>query len=153
MLGQLFAYYENYEKELRKLYAKASPMAGILGMGNHPKDAPCNMEFYENVENWTREFLASNPSQPEVEEVAEWMLRLADDHRKDKTYWFASAIQVHTKELIPLMSREKALELYQWYESAYPVKEWLPIQREIHKTLQKQSGQSGPKMRGLFRKK
>ena len=153
MLSQLCAYYDEYEEKLLKLYEKASPMAGVWGMGNHPKDAPCNEEFYENIETWTREFLAGNPSQQEAEAVAEWMLRLAEVHRQDKTFWFCFAIQVHAKGLIPLMSREKAHELKNWYDEAYPLRERLPTQRDIYKALEKKSGLHGDKNFGFFRKK
>ena len=153
MLDQLFAYYNTYEDKLLKLYEKASPMAGILGMGNHPKDAPCNDEFYENVENWTKEFLEGTPSQQVAEAAANWMLKLAHEHRKDKTYWFSCAIQGHAKGLILLMGQGEALELQKWFDEAYPARERLPIQREIVKLLEKQSGQAVSKKRGLFRKK
>ena len=153
MLDQLLTYYEDYEKKLRKVYEKASPMAGVWGMGNHPKDDPCNEQFYENVENWTKEFLAGSPSQQEAEEAAEWMIRLAQEHRQDKTFWFCYAIQAHAKDLIPLMSQEKALELQKWYDEAYPKLERLPAQNEVYKVLQKHSGQSGFKGLNLFRKK
>ena len=132
MLSQLCAYYDEYEEKLLKLYEKASPMAGVWGMGNHPKDAPCNEE---------------------AEAVAEWMLRLAEVHRQDKTFWFCFAIQVHAKGLIPLMSREKAHELKNWYDEAYPLRERLPTQRDIYKALEKKSGLHGDKNFGFFRKK
>ena len=153
MLDQLLTYYEDYEKKLRKVYEKASPMAGVWGMGNHPKDDPCNEQFYENVENWTKEFLAGSPSQQEAEEAAEWMIRLAQEHRQDKTFWFCYAIQAHAKDLIPLMSQEKALELQKWYDDAYAIPERLPTQQAIYKALAKRSGNAGVKKFGLFRKR
>ena len=153
MLDQLFAYYNSYEKELLERYDKASPMAGILGIGQHPKDDRCNEVFYENVQNWTREFLAGSPSQQDAEAAVSWMLKLAQEHRQDKTYWFCYAIQAHTKDLIPMMSQEKALELQKWFDGAYPIRERLPIQQEVYKALEKRSGKSGPKKLGLFRRK
>ena len=150
MLNQLFAYYDAYERELLEKYAKASPFAGVLGMGNHPKDDPCNEVFYHNVENWTRKFLAGTPSQQEAEVAANWMLKLAQVHRDDKTCMFCYAIQSHATGLIPLMGREQALQLQKWYDNAYPSRERLPIQREVYKALEKRSGQPGPKKRGLF---
>ena len=153
MLDQLNGYYDAYEKELLARYEKASPMAGLLGLGNHPKDDRCNEEFYTNIENWTKAFLAASPSRQEAEAAANWMLRLAQAHRGDKTYWYCSAIQVHAKELIPMMGKEEALALQQWYDSAYPVRERLPMQQALYKALEQQSGQAGPKKRGLFRRK
>ena len=153
MLDQLRAYYDDYEKKLLKLYDKMSPMAGVWGMGNHPKDDPCNEVFYENVEGWTKEFLAGSPSAQEAEEAANWILRLAHEHKADKTFWFCNAIQIHAKGLIPLMGQEEARELQKWYDEAYPALERLPIQREIYKALEKRSGKSGAKKFGFFRKK
>ena len=152
MLTQLCAYYDDYEKILLKRYENISPLAGVLGMGNHPKDDPCNTVFYENVENWVKEFMAGSPSQEAVEEVAEWILKLAKAHREEKTYWICYALQGQAKGLIPMISQAKAQELLTWFEDAYPAKEWLPVQEEIYKALKKQSGKSVPQKRGLFRR-
>ena len=153
MLSQLNAYYDAYEEELMELYKKAPPMAGFLGMGDHPRDDRCNEIFYHNVEKWAKEFLTSDPSRENAEAAVEWILKLAQVHRNDKTFWFCFAIQTHAKKMIPLMSREKAKELQLWYDEAYPKLERLPAQNEVYKVLQKHSGQAGPKGFSLFRKK
>lgn len=153
MRKQLIAYYEAYETELQELYEKASPMAGFMGMGGHPRDDRCNEIFYNNVGKWVEEFLATNPSQADAEEAAEWILKLAQVHRNDKTFWFCFAIQTHAKKLIPLMSREKTRELQEWYDEAYPKLERLPAQNEVYKVLQKHSGMAGRRGLSLFRKK
>ena len=153
MLSQLIAYYNAYEEELEELYKNAPPLAGFLGMAGHPKDDRCNDIFYGNVEKWVEEFLAGEPAQADVEVVAEWILKLARIHRNDRTYWFSYAIQTHAKKLIPLMSRDKALELQKYYDEAYPKSERMPAHTEVYKLLQKQSGHAGPKGLGWFRKK
>ena len=153
MLSQLNAYYDAYERELTELYEKASPMAGLLGTGGAPKDDRCHEIFYYNVEKWAKAFLASGPSQADAEAAVEWLLKLAQTHREDKTYWFCFAVQAHARELIPLMSREKALELQKWYNEAYPRVERLPAQKEVYKRLQKQSGQAAGRGFVLFRRK
>lgn len=153
MLSQLNAYYDAYEEELMELYQNASPLAGFMGMGGHPRDDRCNDIFYRNIEKWVAEFLNTNPSREDAEAVAEWILKLAQVHRNDKTFWFCFAIQAHSKKLIPLMSREKALELQKWYDEAYPKLERLPAQNEVYKVLQKHSGHFGFKGQNLFRKK
>ena len=107
MLSQLNAYYEAYEEELMELYQSASPLAGFMGMGGHPRDDRCNDIFYRNIEKWVTEFLNTNPSREDAEAVAEWILKLAQVHRNDKTFWFCFAIQTHSKKLSPLMSRER----------------------------------------------
>ena len=153
MLSQLIAYYDEYEKELEVLHKKASPTAGLWGMGNHPKDDRCNDIFYENVEKWVEEFLESNPTQTDAETATEWILKLAQIHRQDHTYWFSYAIQIHAEKLIPLIGQQKALELQNWYDEAYPKVERLPAHAGIYKLLQRQSGHAGPKGFAWFRKK
>ena len=140
MLSQLIAYYEAYEKELEELHRKKSPTAGFLGMGDHPRDDRCNDVFYYNVEKWTKAFLAGNPAREDVEQVAEWILKMAHIHRQDHTYWFCYAIQIHTENMISLMSREKAHELMLWYDEAYPKVDRLPAHRKIFDLLRKQAG-------------
>ena len=153
MLSQLIAYYDEYEKELEELHRKAPATAGLLGMAGHPRDDRCNEIFYYNVEKWIKGFLQGNPNQTDVDTVAEWILKLADVHRRDHTYWFCYALQAHAKKLIPLMSREKALELQKWYNEAYPKVDRLPVQVEIYKMLLKHSGNSTQKGFGWFRKR
>ena len=153
MLSQLIAYYNDYEKELEELHKKAPATAGLLGIGGHPKDDRCNEIFFYNVEKWVDRFLKGNPEQADVDAVAEWLLRLADAHRQDHTYWFCFAIQAHARGLIPRMSREKAQELQEWYNEAYPRLDRLPAQNEVYKMLLKHSGKTGPKGLGWFRKK
>ena len=153
MLSQLIAYYDEYEKELEELHRKAPATAGLLGMGGHPRDDRCNEIFYYNVEKWVEGFLNGNPNQCDVDTVAEWILKLADVHRQDHTYWFCYALQAHAKKLIPMMSREKAGELQSWYKEAYPKVDRLPLQTEIYKLLLKHSGNSGHKGFGWFRRK
>ena len=153
MLSQLIAYYNEYEKELEELHRKASPAAGLWGMSGHPKDDRCNEIFYYNVEKWVAGFLKSTPDQGEVDMVAEWILKLADVHRQDHTYWFCYALQAHAKKLIPLMSREKARELQSWYNEAYPKVDRLPLQAEVYKLLMKRSGNSGQMGLAWFRRK
>ena len=140
MLNQLIAYYNAYETELIELYRKAPPMAGFLGMGNHPKNDRCNDVFFENVKKWTEEFLATNSNQEEAEAVVEWILKLADRNRKHVTYWFCYVIQLHTKELIPMIGQKKAMELQAWYNEAYPKNDRLPVHTEIYQLLRKQAG-------------
>lgn len=153
MLSQLIAYYDQYEKELEELYRKAPATAGLLGTSGHPRDDRCNDIFYYNVEKWTEEFLKGAPGQADVETVAEWILKLAQVHRQDHTYWFCYAIQAHAKDLIPLMSREKALELQTWYDESYSRVDRLPVHNEVYKLLQKQSGHAGRKGFGWLRRK
>ena len=153
MLSQLIAFYDEYEKELEELHRKAPATAGLLGMGGHPRDDRCNEIFYYNVEKWAEEFLKGSPDQADVDTVAEWILKLADVHRQDHTYWFCYALQAHAKKMIPLMSREKVQELQIWYNEAYPRVDRLPLQTEVYKLLLKYSGNYGHKGFGWFRRK
>ena len=153
MLSQLIAYYDEYEKKLEELHRKAPATAGLLGMGGHPRDDRCNEIFYYNVEKWVDEFLKGNPAQEDVDTVAEWIVKLADVHRQDNTYWFCYALQAHAKKLLPLMGREKAGELQSWYNGAYPRVDRLPLQTEVYKLLLKRSGNSSQKGFGWLRRK
>lgn len=135
MLQQLRARYERYAEEAGRAAAKASPAAGLLGMGNDPRKDPCHMGFYEDVEQWVKRFLAAGPDADAAWQAARWMLSAAAEHRDQAAYGFMYAAQGLCREILPLISREGCADLAEFYDAAYPCRDRLPVQKEIYKLL------------------
>lgn len=138
-ITQLRECYETYERDYRKALQKASPCAGLLGLGDSPKHAACHEIFYEKVGAWVAEFCASNPTAQEAAQAAELILQAAQLRRGQDTYWYCCAAQGHVLPLIELLEPETARKLQAWYQQAYPPVERMPVHKKIDKLLKKQA--------------
>lgn len=137
MLQQLKARYGQYEQEMQKVLAKASPTDGLFGMGADPKAHPCHDYFYEAVEEWVREFEASQPSAEDAAEAAEWIIQAANAHRDTPVYWYMYAAQQLAAPLIPRMDPKRCRALVEWYDQAHRKIERMPAQQKLYKLLRK----------------
>ncbi len=136
-LETLYRRYRQYDEELRQARAKASPGAGLMGLGDDPRRHPCNMAFFEDIGIWCGEFLRSEPETAAVEEAVEWILRAAEESRGKETFPFLFAAQGHARALIPLLPARRRGELARWYDRTYPKKQRLPVQEEVYRLLKK----------------
>lgn len=137
MLEQLKACYAQYEREARQAVLNANPTDGLFGMGADPRKHPCHDQFYRAVEAWVAEFLKGEPSDWEIADAAEWIIRAADGHRDEETYWYMYAAQIHAQPLIQRMPAHRSAELAEWYNSAYPAIDRMPVQKTVFKLLRK----------------
>ena len=136
-LQELKDLYEQYTEEYKAVRKKASFTDGLFGFGNDPKKNPCHMRFYENAQSWVKAFAASDPGEEETYAVTHFLLTAAEDHKKKPEEWIILAAQGLSLELIPMLSQEHCAQLEEWYNKTYPRRIRLPIQKDIHKLLQK----------------
>lgn len=141
-MEQLKACYARYQQEAEKVTREASPMAGLLGFGEDPRKDACHMRFYEEVEQWVKDFLAAGPDRETAYQAARWILGAAADHAGEPVYWFMYAAHGLCKELIPLLSARQCAALRDLYEANYPRRDRLPVQKEIFKLLRKGAGKA-----------
>lgn len=141
-LEQLKGIYLKYSEDYAKAVAKAPLCAGLLGLGESPKNAPCHEIFYESVGQWTEAFLRSDPTAEEAGEALKWILEAADRCRDSGTYPYCFAAQGHAEKLIALAPAQVSLALCQWYDRAYPPIERMPVQKKIYKLLKKHAKHS-----------
>lgn len=140
MLQQLRDIYSKYMQDVAKIYKDAKPMDGLFGWGDDPRKDPCHMRFYEDVENWTKDFLSAGVSQQEVYEAADFMLRTPAEHREEHSFWFLYATQGLTREMIPRLSSGQCAQLRTAYDEAYPKRDRMPVQKEVYALLKKGAG-------------
>ena len=140
MLQTLKDRYEQYREDVRKVTAKARSTDGLFGMGDDPRKDPCHMRFYEDVEQFLREFLKTGPDAQETYEVARWIIAAPVLHRGEATYWFAYAVHGLCKELIPRLDAVGCADLLAFYDENYPKQDRLPVHKELYKLLKKGAG-------------
>lgn len=139
MLTELQKLYDAYLREAENVRKNTPGMQGYMGMGNDPKQNPCHMAFYRNVEEWILRFLRSNPDSAQVYDAVFYILQAADSHRNTDAYWYYFAAQGLLKPLLPMLTAEDCRKLRCWYAEHYPKKERLPVHTDLFKILTKLS--------------
>lgn len=140
MVQQLKEIYTKYVQAVAKVYQDAKPMDGLFGWGDDPRKDPCHMRFYEDAEQWTRDFLEAAPGQEEVYAAARFMLEAPAAHREQHCFWFMFAAQGLTRELIPQLDAAQCMQLRAYYDETYPKRERMPVQKEVYRLLKKGAG-------------
>ena len=134
-MKQLVEIYEGYLEKAAQVRAKASPFAGIFGMGDDPRKHPCHENFYETVEQWSQNFDAGDPD--ETLAAVRYILEAAKEHEKQKdVYWFLYAAHGLTMPLIPALRPADREELAAWYNQTYPKRVRFPVQNQVYRCLQ-----------------
>ena len=133
-MTQLTKIYQDYLAKAEKVRKKASPLAGIFGLGDDPRKHPCHEEFYEAVEEWVSGYTPSDPE--EVLEVVKYILQAPAAHENNRdVYWFLYAAQALTMPLIPKLNPADRQALAAWYDQTYPKRVRFPAQNQVLKCL------------------
>lgn len=140
-LEALEAIYAQYETSYAKAVAEAPICAGLLGMGESPKNAACHEVFYEAVGSWAKAFAEGGPSAEDAYKAVEQILKAADRCRDTGRYWYCYAAQGHAQSLIGFLTARDSETLQIWYDGAYPKLERMPVQKKIFQLLKKQAKQ------------
>lgn len=126
-----------YIERVSMLMKNKAPYAGIFGIGHHPKDDACHLEYYNTIKSLVEECCASSPSSDEADELAEALMK-CDSELKEKAEieMMFIPLQGFVKELVPFMSADKKSELSDWYKNYLP-KKYLrfPVQNELCRAL------------------
>lgn len=137
-MEKLKAIYGKYIQDVAKVYKDAKPMDGLFGWGDDPRKDPCHMRFYEEAEQWVKDFQAADET--ETFEVVRFMLEAPAEHRGKQCFWFMYAAHGLTRELIPGLTNQHCAQLQAFYDEAYPRRDRLPVQKEVYKRLKKGAG-------------
>ena len=139
-MKQLIEIYEKYLEKAVQVRSKASPFAGIFGMGDDPRKHPCHEMFYEAVQDWMKEFEASQPDAAAALEAVRFILEapLAHEDNKD-VYWFLYAAHGLTMGLISRIGTADCKVLFDWYDHSFPRRNRFPVQQQVWKLLKDRS--------------
>lgn len=136
-MTELMQIYNTYYEKAADVRSKASPLAGIWGMGDDPRKDHCHDAFYEAVQDWVGRFALSAPAPDAVLEAVKWILAAALAHKNEDVYWYLYAAHGLTLPLIPRLDPGDCKALFQWYDASYPKRDRLPVQRQVWKALKK----------------
>lgn len=129
---------DEYEKQIDELMEAKSPFAGVFGIGHHPKNDPCHLVYYKDIQKMVDEFIASDPDAEEADDFAETLLKAdferggSESFQMDMMY---VPVQGFVISLAPYMSEAKKAELGGWFADAVPKRRRLPIQKDVCKAL------------------
>ena len=137
MLNELKTIYQDYNEKAMEVRRKAPIFAGWLGLGSDPRKHPCHEEFYDATIRWTENFVAGQPSQEAVMEVASFVLETPVKFRDYDAYWFMFVAIGNIRPLVPLMAKEDCKALVKRFDELYKKHDRLPLQRETYKILAK----------------
>ena len=137
MINELKGLYEDYLKESVEVRRKAPMFAGWLGLGNDPRKNPCHEAFYDATIAWTERYVASNPDQEKVMEVALFMLETPEKFREYDAYWFMYVAIGNIRPLIPLLTKDDCKILVKRFDELYKKRDRMPLQVETYKKLVK----------------
>ena len=133
-MTQLIAIYEDYLEKAAQARKKASPFAGIFGMGDDPRKHPCHELFYEAVEQWVKECDSADPDK--ILEAVRYILSASVDHdQNEDVYWFLYAAHSLTMPLIPNLRSADREKLAAWYDCTYPKRMRFPAQNQVYRCL------------------
>ena len=132
---ELKAIYEEYIA-----FGDTLPLPSILNQFRQsgqpdPANHPRHQAFYEEVEDWVREFARRDPHRDAMLPVLEQLLFSAGECNGKAAYWYVLAAQRHALLLIPRLAAEDRRALGNRYREAYPPVTQIPVQRELDKAL------------------
>ena len=127
--------YARYYERAAQVRAKASPLAGVWGLGNDPRHDRCHEDFFEAVQGWVERFDGDAAA---AREAVQWILGESAAQKQNRdVYWFLFAAHKLTLQLIPRLDPADSMALFGWYDKHFPKKERLPAQQQVWKALKK----------------
>lgn len=132
--------YEQYPLQLAKVIQDAPPLAGVWGMGDDPRNHPCHNQFYEGVQAFLEQLLASDPSEELVFQVTQWILMTPARYKHHDTYWYMYAAQGLCLGMIDRLSPAHCAQLREAYDANFPKRDRMPVQEKLYKGLKKRAG-------------
>lgn len=124
-----------------KLREETASVKSVLGLRDREIYDAGHKTFDNAVESWAKAFSESKPQQEELLEALELLLFAAVGHEEKAPFWYLTAVQRHGKLLIPLLDEAHRAHLLEAFVSRYPVRQQLPIQKELYQLLIKDQRQ------------
>ena len=128
--------YTNYSNELEACGKKQKFTDGLFGFGHSIKDDPCHEKFYNRIKETLDRVAEYAPTSEETEKVIMFLFS------RKNTYPYPPSAQLmlcaaekHIIPLIPFLSRNSAIHIFDQYDAMYRKWERLPVQTEVWKNL------------------
>lgn len=138
MTEKLIQLTKDYIAETDELIANRRPGEGLFGFPDSAKNAPCHMQYYNNMETAVRELAGEEPDSSTAEQLVRFLLTAEDAFPCSQlSSWTLLAVQRLALPLIPYLSQETKKELCVWFGKKVPRLQRMPVQQEIIKALKK----------------
>ena len=141
--------FQNYITYAAKLREETASVKSVLGMRDREIYDAGHQSFDNAVENWVKDFAENNPAQEELWKALELLLFAAVGQEGKAAYWYLAAVQRHGSVLIPMLDEDNRGRLAAAFAEQYPVRQQLPMQKELYQLLMKNQKQK--KRFSLFR--
>ncbi len=126
-----------YEEAVRDVQKNRKLFDGVMGLGNHPGNAPCHDALDKKVETLCREAAGPENSAERETLIREICQAALDWKGPEYARLMLVAVQRHTLGLIPELEPEERERLAAWYQKAYPRWNRLPVQSQVLSALKK----------------
>lgn len=124
-----------YGEAVRTVQKNRKMFDGLMGLGNHPANAPCHEVLDKKVESLCREAAGWKNSDDREALIREIGQAALDWEGPDYARLMLVAVQRHTLPLIPELEQEGRERLLEWYKKAYPRNRRLPVQNQVLSAL------------------
>jgi len=124
-----------YREDVGKLQQKKRFLDGMFGLGNHPGNDACHDALDQAAEALCGRAAAEGDPASVSALTKEILQAQASWDGPEYAALMLAAVQRHTMNLIPGLSREDRAEIREWYEKHYPRRKRLPVQEQLLKSL------------------
>lgn len=130
--------YEDYLSAMDEADKRMDVGKYLLGPSVGPASDPCQGRFVKEIEAAVADIRKADAET--IYDSLDYILRepLSQRHRR-VAYWMVLAAHRLAIPLVEGISPGQALELYRWFDEAYPWKDRLPAQEKMLKALHKRS--------------
>ena len=132
---------QNYIIYAGKLREETASVKSVLGLRDREIYDAGHKTFDSAVESWAKAFAESGPSQEALLEALEILLFAAVGYEEKAPFWYLTAVQRHGKLLIPRLDEAHRAQLLEKFLVNYPVRQQLPMQKELYQLLMKDTKQ------------
>lgn len=132
--------YSDYRTELAEAEKKQKPADGLFGLGHSIKDDPCHERLDERIAAIVNQAAEEGVGSKQAALALRQIFTQTSLYRYPiSAQWMLYATERHGMLLVPLLTREDAVELCRAYGKRYKVWDRLPVQKELHQALKRQS--------------
>ena len=139
MLNTLKTYYDNYAEAAQKARNKSNFFDNFLGLGSAANKHPCHEQFYEDIQAFMAQYVATTPTAEEACQMSVYMLEEPQKYLGKDAYWFMYVVVGSIRDLIPFMTKEDCAMLAEKLNSNYKKRDRMPVQEDTYKKLVKAS--------------
>ena len=135
--GEFRSIMDEYTEAVRNVQKNRKMFDGVMGLGNHPGNAPSHETLDKKVESLCLEAAGWENSEDREALIREISQAALDWEGPEYARLMLVAVQRHTLELIPKLEPEGRERLTEWYQKAYPRIRRLPVQNQVLSALKK----------------